>query len=355
MTGLLYLSEAPDIAEAQMMAAMARRGYAVHVLLHPDASRADWLAAQGVQVHRHAFPPVLDLSGGRRVRSLLREHGIALLHSLRGRAAFKLMMSVRAPAGVKRVAWCDDLTPLARAGGRRAWRSPLLDRIICSCHAVRIFLGDNGVDPALLATVYKGFDPAWYGRPADLREFNIPPRSITIGYAGPLLPQKGVTTLAECLRNLPPEPRFNFLIVGSIIDERVPDFAARNRTQHVLITPGPRRDDAAIMAACDIFVMPSHRQEGLPRALVEAMLASRPVIVTAVGGLPELVEHQHSGWVIRPGSARSLAKAIVELTRDSHLRSRFGAEALNRARDKCDFTLAVEKLAGIYDSLGVRA
>ena len=353
MSGLLYIAEAPDLPESRMMAAMAARGFAVHVLLHPKASRAGALEAAGVHVHRHPFPSMLDLAGRRLVRRLVRGHGLELVHSLRGRSAFKLMMS-STPGTARRVAWCDDLTPLARAGGRRAWTSPHLDRIIASCHAVRLFLGENGVEPGRISTIYKGVDPSWYGPPADLREFNIPPKSVTVGYAGPLLPHKGVTSLAECLRHLPPEPRFCFLIVGPVVDERVPDFSARNRTQHSLIITGPRPDDAAIMAACDLFVMPSHRQEGLPRPLIEAMLAARPVIVTTVGGLPELVEHQNSGWVVRPGSTRSLAKAIVEFARDPHLRKTYGLEAAARAREKCGFSESTGKLVALYETLGVR-
>ncbi len=353
MSGLLYISEAPDQPEARMMTDMAARGFNVHAILHPLATRGDGLATQGVHIHRHTFPPVLDLAGRRLVRRLVREHGLELVHALRGKAAFKLMMS-GTPGTARRVAWCEDLTPLPRAGGRRAWTSPRLDRIIASCHAVRIFLGDNGVDPARIATIYKGVDPSWYGPPADLREFNIPPKSVTVGYAGPFLPHKGITSLAECLRHLPPEPRFNFLLVGPVVDERVPDFAARNRTQHNLIIAGPRADDAALMAACDIFVMPSHRQEGMPRPLVEAMLAGRPVIVTTVGGLPELVEHQNSGWVVRPGSTRSLAKAIVEFARDGHLRRTYGAHAVTRVMEKCRFSETTGKLAELYASLGVR-
>lgn len=353
MSGLLYICEAPDLPEARMMADMASRGFSVHVILHPQASRVDWLEANGVRTHRHTFPSLLDVAGRRLVRRLVREHGLELVHSLRGKAAFKLMMSA-APDSVRRVAWCDDLTPLPRAGGRRAWASPRLDHIIASCHAVRIFLGENGVAPERISAIYKGVDPAWYGPPADLREFNIPPKSVTVGYAGPLLPHKGLTSLAECLRHLPPEPRFQFLLVGPVVDERVPDFAARNRTPHNLIVTGPRADDAAIMAACDIFVMPSHRQEGMPRGLVEAMLAGRPVIVTSVGGLPELVEHQNSGWVVRPGSTRSLTKAIVEFARDPHLRKTFGAGAAARVRDKCRFRDSTERLVALYKTLDVR-
>ncbi len=353
MSGLLYISEAPDLPEARMMAEMAARGFRVHVLLHPMATRAGELETSGVCVHRHRFSPFLDLSGRRQVRRLVQEHGLELVHALRGRAAFKLMMSAT-PVTTRRVAWCDDLTPLARAGGHRAWASPRLDRIIASCHAVRIFLRDNGVEPARISTIYKGVDASWYGPPANLREFNIPPKSMTIGYAGPLLPHKGVTSLAECLRHLPPEPRFTFLIVGPVVDERVPDFAARNRTQHKLIITGPRSDDAAIMAACDLFVMPSHAQEGLPRPLLEAMLAARPVIVTTVGGLPELVEHQNSGWVVRPGSTRSLAKAIVEFARDAHLSKTLGLGAAERVREKCGFQASTGKLVALYETLGVR-
>ena len=84
------------------------------------------------------------------------------------------------------------------------------------------------------------------------------------------------------------------------------------------------------------------------------MLASRPVIVTTAGGLPELVEHQNSGWVVRPGSTRSLAKAMVEYARDAHLRKTFGAGAVARVREKCRFSESAGKQVALYETLGVR-
>jgi glycosyltransferase involved in cell wall biosynthesis len=113
---------------------------------------------------------------------------------------------------------------------------------------------------------------------------------------------------------------------------------------------GARRDLGDLLAAIDVFVMPS-LWEGLPLSMILAMGAALPVIATAVAGIPEIVEHGRTGWLVPPANAVALAAAFVEVFAD---RSRAAAVG-NAARD---FVLPrfgvdgyINSVVGLYDRL----
>lgn len=83
------------------------------------------------------------------------------------------------------------------------------------------------------------------------------------------------------------------------------------------------------LAAADIFLMPS-RKEGLPLALLEAGMAGVPVIVSAVGGMPEVVEHGVTGMLVPPMDSAALARSISQCIRDSERCASFGAHLRSR-------------------------
>jgi glycosyltransferase involved in cell wall biosynthesis len=83
---------------------------------------------------------------------------------------------------------------------------------------------------------------------------------------------------------------------------------------------------ADVLAAIDVFVLPS-RVEGLPLALLEAMAAGKPVVATAVGGVPEVIEPGVNGLLVPPDDDAALAGAIATLARSPDLRARYGGAA----------------------------
>jgi glycosyltransferase involved in cell wall biosynthesis len=91
------------------------------------------------------------------------------------------------------------------------------------------------------------------------------------------------------------------------------------------------------VGACDAFVMPSLRREGMARSVMEAMAQSLPTVVSDVGGLPELIRHEESGLVTRAGDPSALADAIARLARDPELCRLYGSRA--RERIRADFTI----------------
>jgi glycosyltransferase involved in cell wall biosynthesis len=85
-------------------------------------------------------------------------------------------------------------------------------------------------------------------------------------------------------------------------------------------------DLSAILRRADIFVLPS-LSEGLPLVIVEAMAHGCPIVATAVGGVPELIEHEANGLLCAAGDAGQLAQALARLIEDGALRTRLGQEA----------------------------
>ncbi|AUX29734.1 MULTISPECIES: glycosyltransferase family 4 protein [Sorangium] len=114
---------------------------------------------------------------------------------------------------------------------------------------------------------------------------------------------------------------------------------------------GFRKDVPDLLLAADFFVLPS-RDEGLPLAVLEAMARSLPVVVTPVGGVPEVVRSEEHGLLVPVDDPDALAAAIERLARDPALRRRLGEAGHARVRDDFSFEKMTRKYEQLY--LGLR-
>jgi glycosyltransferase involved in cell wall biosynthesis len=110
---------------------------------------------------------------------------------------------------------------------------------------------------------------------------------------------------------------------------------------------GYRPDARALMAEFDVFVIPS-RNEGLPVALLEAMALEKPIVSTAVGGIPEVLEHERSGLLVHSERPNELAAAIRRLLEDRSLAERLGKEAARVVRARFTSEKVAEQLLRVY-------
>ncbi|WP_437578806.1 glycosyltransferase family 4 protein [Sorangium sp. So ce887] len=114
---------------------------------------------------------------------------------------------------------------------------------------------------------------------------------------------------------------------------------------------GFRKDVPDLLLAADFFVLPS-RDEGLPLAVLEAMARSLPVVVTPVGGVPEVVRNEEHGLLVPVDDPGALAVAIERLARDPALARRLGEAGHARVRDDFSFEKMTRKYEQLY--LGLR-
>ena len=237
--------------------------------------------------------------------------------------------------------------------------NPRIDRIVCVADAVRRhFLS---MRPKFLrmpaerpVTIHKGHSLDWYtAEPADLLSVGIPRESFKIVCVANYRPRKGIEVLVEAVASLPREWNTHLLLVGEmrsgVLDAAIERSGAAARVHRL----GYRSDAPAITAACDIFVLPSIKREGLARSLIEAMAYGVAPIVTDCGGSPELVLDGECGIVVPVRDAAALSDAIRTLYLNPELRSRYGRAA--RCRIATDFRIetTIEKTLALYaDVLG---
>jgi sugar transferase (PEP-CTERM/EpsH1 system associated) len=175
--------------------------------------------------------------------------------------------------------------------------------------------------------------------------------SLVIGAVGRMVPIKDHAILlqaAEILisRGMP----VRVLLVGSgpELAKHKESVAASPRLSGRVVFAGADSDVPALLNAMDIFVLPS-LSEGMSNTLLEAMASSLPVVATRVGGNPELVEEQRSGWLFEPGDVMALAAILERIGGDSDLREGFGQAARRRAVQH----FSLEAMVGSYRNLYV--
>jgi len=117
-----------------------------------------------------------------------------------------------------------------------------------------------------------------------------------------------------------------------------------------VIFTGARDDVARVLAAVDVFVLPS-LTEGMSNAILEAMASSLPVVATQVGGNGELVSHGGSGLLVPPGSEAALRDGIRALVRCPDLRVRMGRVGRLRAEHRFSLDRMVARYEDLYELL----
>jgi glycosyltransferase involved in cell wall biosynthesis len=117
-----------------------------------------------------------------------------------------------------------------------------------------------------------------------------------------------------------------------------------------VIFTGQRSDMPALMAASDVFALPSY-EEPFGLVFLEAMAMKKPVVALDSGGAPEVVEHGKSGLLSRPGDLETLSKNLLTLLRSPALGSRMGEYGRQRVEARFTGNRMAEDTATVYEFL----
>ncbi len=207
-------------------------------------------------------------------------------------------------------------------------------------HAIAVH---NGRDPALFRP-----DPA--ARARIRAELGVPADRVVIAAISRLVRHKGYPELLAAMADV---PGAELWVVGERLatdrgDDLAGLFAAAEATGRVRRL-GYRADVAAVLAAADIFTLPSHF-EGLPMSVIEAMLTGLPVVATAIRGPREQIEDGVTGILVPPATVAPLAAALNRLVADASLRHSMGGAGRIRAAGRYDEAAVV---ARTLDLLGL--
>jgi glycosyltransferase involved in cell wall biosynthesis len=187
----------------------------------------------------------------------------------------------------------------------------------------------NGANPAR-------FHPDPAGRARLRAELGTPEDAVVILIASRLVRHKGYPELLAAMEMV---PQGELWVVGARLpsdhgEDMEPHFA-RSTLGPRLRRLGWRNDMPDLLAAADIFVLPSHF-EGLPMSMIEAMHSGLPLIATDIRGPRELVEPGVNGLLVPRGAVQPLAEAINRLVQDPVLRARMAAASRQIALTRFD-------------------
>lgn len=235
------------------------------------------------------------------------------------------------------------------------WLMSGTDAVIASAESVKEhYMMQVGAAPEKVEVIYNAVDWAQLETTVRRDEFRrsigVPDDVPAAGIIARLTEQKAHRILFEAMAR--PELSALHLVVvgdGELRGELLSRAAALGIDGRVHFL-GARRDLGNILAAVDIFTMPSF-WEGLPLSMVLAMGAGLPVVASRVAGIPEVVNHGVTGLLVDPGDSTQLAQALHGLVVDRPLRARLGEAARAFVLPRFGVDGYVASIATLYDRL----
>jgi glycosyltransferase involved in cell wall biosynthesis len=350
---------------------------AIAILVHLDRSRFEVEAVcltegrtvrriRELGIHVTVIPPQDDESTVRNLVAHFRRRKIDLLHAhlfraelLGTRAAHEAGTPVVvATAHSSRVRSKADIAALAAV-------TTSIHRLIVPSAAIAAKVRAEGRGAAEITVVPNGVDLDRFSPHRSNQDLagvraalGIPPDAFLIGVVARLEPEKGHRHLLEALPAIVEAvPNAWLLLVGegSQADPlRAQAGSLPLAAGQTVVIAGFQPDVEAVTQALDVAVMPSLREaQGL--ALLEAMAARRPVVASAVGGIPETIRDGVDGLLVPPADPDALAAAVIRLARDARLRDRLAASGRRRVEDRFSVAASARRVEAIYEEELVRA
>jgi glycosyltransferase involved in cell wall biosynthesis len=329
------------------------RGYDVVALGFAAGPLVSEFAKHGVQVEvcrkRAGFDPTLF---GRLTRAFLRRRAAVVhLHDQQS------LVYAAAPARITgaRVVCTKHGATVERA--RRLFLRRLGARFVHDFVAVSESTADTArahheVDPRKLQVVLNGVDlnqfrPDSRARAAVRRELGIAANAWVIGTVGRQEREKDPELLVRAVGPLLDAQTQAVLVGSGQLSGQLAQLVGASALPGSIHLLGSRRDVPQLLAAFDLFVL-SSRTEGLPLVLLEAMATGLPVVSTAVGGIPAVVQQDRTGLLVSPSDEGALRAAIAALKQDPDRAKRMGEQGRLLAGQSYSFDAMARRYMQLY-------
>ena len=225
-------------------------------------------------------------------------------------------------------------------------------RFVGNSKAVCTQLQEEGIGPEKITLLYNGINLADFYTPRKIANKN---KTLQLLAVGNLHLYKGYETLIQAASRLKHDEQLDFVIRIAGRDEagnlaKYQALLKKLTLSDNVIFLGNVDNVAALLGETDMFIHPSYT-EGLPNGIIEAMASGLPVIASKVGGIPELVQEGHSGYLCPPKDAEALAKSIASLAKDSQKIYDMGQYGLFYVKDNFALDKSLKSYIELYQNL----
>jgi glycosyltransferase involved in cell wall biosynthesis len=314
------------------------------------------LQANGIRVVNLGAKSLRDIAAFRRLLRLVREEHFEIVHAHLTYASIWASLVSRI-TGVPSIATLHVAPPSA---GRDVVRDLLLSftlsrwsaRIVAVSNALREEYGRRRrIASHRIVTLHNGIDIDRFERDRNLcrhaitADFGVPLHERLVVTVSVLRPGKGIEVLLEAARRT---ANAHYLIIGDgPMRHEWTDLARQLGVSSRIHWAGHCTDVGRYLAGADLMVHPS-LADAFPTVLLEAMAAGLPVIASDVGGVPEIVDHDVTGFLVAPGDADQLASRAAELLRDRDRSLAMGERGRNVVKQRFSTTAWIERLSRLY-------
>ncbi|HSD72225.1 MAG TPA: glycosyltransferase family 4 protein [Thermoanaerobaculia bacterium] len=343
----------------ELARALARRGHPVGVVSRPEGEVGKRCAGERIPFFplplRHEF----DLASARGLARLVEERDVDVVHVHKGiahsAALFATFFSRRRPVLVVNRGVSFPLDPFAALKFRIR-----LDAVVTVCEDIkRIVVATGGVAPEKVHVVYAGvdlsrFDPGRADGARVRREWNVADDEQLVLQVG-ARDWKGWRDLVSASALLAPDFRRLTTAIVACKDEaekeRVLAFAREKGIGDRVLAIGFRTDMPDVLAAADVVADLSYEGLGITGTIREAMALGRPVVASAAGGNPELVQHEVSGLLVPPRDPVATAAALSRVLSGPDHADRLGRAARERVTERFSTDVRLDRIEALYRDL----
>jgi glycosyltransferase involved in cell wall biosynthesis len=361
-------SDAPGGAETMLLLLadeLLARGHSICPV--GPAGRSGWLGKQfrerGLQPETYELRGMIDPGCVLQLAEIFSRRRVDLVHSHEFTMAFYCAVACR----LKRIPHvvtmhsAHDSTGAWRRRAALRWAFRNSSEFVAVSRATEAALTERlGLPPGSIGVVHNGVPPKKGTREILRNELGLGDTEVLIVSVGNLYPVKGHLHLLRALGRIQarlPGARWRLAIAGKVSlagDVQEEGSALRALAEeggfadrfHLL---GFRKDIGNVLAAADLFAMPS-LSEGLPLALLEAMHAGLPVIASGVGGIPEVICNPKEGVLVPPADDAVLADALERLILSSSERKALGQAAMRRAQEAFGADVMADRYEALFRS-----
>jgi glycosyltransferase involved in cell wall biosynthesis len=359
---IVHLVIGGDVAGGQLVAlelarAARARGHDVAFVSPSPGSFVELAEREGFRVRVARLGGALDVRSLARLRAVLRGERSDVLHThvhfslnVLGRVAGRLAGArVVAHMHAENVFRPDGIARRAQVALDNA-TAGLCSAIVAVSEATAATLVRQGYPADRVVVVRNGIAPPAPAQPR--RPEGVSDDVPFLLHVGRLAPGKGQRELIEALARLARRDAVVVLAGKDLetggaferdLEARADELGVRDR----VVFAGHRDDVPALLAAADVFVLPS-RIEGLPLTVLEAMAAARPVVATRVGGTPEAVVDGETGELVPAGDIEALVRALDGLLSDPERARRLGESGRRRVHERFSAAAMSERVLGLY-------